>query len=82
MIGTLLEIIINNMHIMTSVTPLNINFSVDSGGSQKTDSVKNTTTKLREYKNDALLHFLVHYYMNYTRDSAAQIGTLDICFWL
>lgn len=47
MIGTLLEIIINNIHIITSVTPLNINFSEDSGGSQKTESVKNTTTEMK-----------------------------------
>lgn len=45
-IGTLLEIIINSKHIMIRVTPLNINFSDDSGGNQKTESVSNTTTKI------------------------------------
>lgn len=75
MMGTLLEIIINSMHIMTSVTPLNINFSVDSGGSQNTDSVRNTTTKSREYKkmyytnNDNYykhIVYLMHYYLDCT----------------
>lgn len=47
-IGTLLEINVNSKHIMISVTPLNINFSDDSGGSQKTERVSNTTTKIQQ----------------------------------
>lgn len=44
MIGTWFDNIVNSIQITISVTPLNMNFSDDSGGNQKTDNVKNTTT--------------------------------------
>lgn len=53
MIGMLLEIIINSKHIITNVTPLNINFSDDSGGSQKTDSVRSTITEIMIEKHQS-----------------------------